>query len=403
MAVTGPFIELPKTGLTSSDLAVVYLKGDKKSEAIARYYQKRRNIPARNIVAINLDAKKTVIGPGKFAVQKKLLDSQLDDSVQALALAWSKPYQVGCMSMSAAFTFGYNVAYCSSSCTKTRTSPYYHSMSVAPYRDFKIRPTMMLAAADVDDAITLIDRGVAADDTQPLARAFLLTTADKRRSVRNVFFDEIRKHFANIYDVQILNANGIQNRNDILFYFTGAVSVPHLNTLTFLPGAMADHLTSAGGQLTDSSQMSAMRWLEAGATGSYGAAIEPCNFVEKFPNPLLAMRHYSYGSTILEAYWKSVYMPGQGNFIGEPLASPFNGYRLVRKKDRIEIHSPVLREGRYRVVANEESLAGLNTPSYLQAINNVSIQSVTPYRRHLEIKPPYQMHYKIERLSSDKR
>ena len=403
MAVTGPFIELPKTGLTSSDLAVVYLKGDKKSEAIARYYQKRRNIPARNIIAINLDAKKTVIGPGKFAVQKKLLDSQLDDSVQALALAWSKPYQVGCMSMSAAFTFGYNVAYCSSSCTKTRTSPYYHSMSVAPYRDFKIRPTMMLAAADVDDAITLIDRGVAADDTQPLARAFLLTTADKRRSVRNVFFDEIRKHFANIYDVQILNANGIQNRNDILFYFTGAVSVPHLNTLTFLPGAMADHLTSAGGQLTDSSQMSAMRWLEAGATGSYGTAIEPCNFVEKFPNPLLAMRHYSYGSTILEAYWKSVYMPGQGNFIGEPLASPFNGYRLVRKKDRIEIHSPVLREGRYRVVANEESLAGLNTPSYLQAINNVSIQSVTPYRRHLEIKPPYQMHYKIERLSSDKR
>ena len=403
MAVTGPFIELPKTGLTSSDLAVVYLKGDKKSEAIARYYQKRRNIPARNIVAINLDAKKTVIGPGEFAVQKKLLDSQLDDSVQALALAWSKPYQVGCMSMSAAFTFGYNVAYCSSSCTKTRTSPYYHSMSVAPYRDFKIRPTMMLAAADVDDAITLIDRGVAADDTQPLARAFLLTTADKRRSVRNVFFDDIRKHFANIYDVQILNSNGIQNRSDILFYFTGAVSVPHLNTLTFLPGAMADHLTSAGGQLTDSSQMSAMRWLEAGATGSYGAAIEPCNFVEKFPNPLLAMRHYSYGSTILEAYWKSVYMPGQGNFIGEPLASPFNGYRLVRKKDRIEIHSPVLREGRYRVVANEESLAGLNTPSYLQAINNVSIQSVTPYRRHLEIKPPYQMHYKIERLSSDKR
>lgn len=403
MAVTGPFIELPKTGLTSSDLAVVYLKGDKKSEAIARYYQKRRNIPARNIVAINLDAKKTVIGPGEFAVQKKLLDSQLDDSVQALALAWSKPYQVGCMSMSAAFTFGYNVAYCSSSCTKTRTSPYYHSMSVAPYRDFKIRPTMMLAAADVDDAITLIDRGVAADDTQPLARAFLLTTADKRRSVRNVFFDEIRKHFANIYDVQILNSNGIQNRSDILFYFTGAVSVPHLNTLTFLPGAMADHLTSAGGQLTDSSQMSAMRWLEAGATGSYGTAIEPCNFVEKFPNPLLAMRHYSYGSTILEAYWKSVYMPGQGNFIGEPLASPFNGYRLVRKKDRIEIHSPVLREGRYRVVANEESLAGLNTPSYLQAINNVSIQSVTPYRRHLEIKRPYHMHYKIERLSSDKR
>jgi len=29
------------------------------------------------------------------------------------------------------------------------------------------------------------------------------------------------------------------------------------------------------------------------------------------------------GDTVLEAYWKSVEMPGQGLFIGEPLARPF--------------------------------------------------------------------------------
>lgn len=161
---------------------------------------------------------------------------------------------------------------------------------------------------------------------------------------------------------------------------------------------MADHLTSAGGQLTDSNQMSAMRWLEAGATGSYGSAIEPCNFVQKFPNPLLAMWHYGFGATMLEAYWKSVHMPGQGNFIGEPLASPFNGYRLLRKVDHIEVRSPILRQGRYRITANEDSLLGLNTPSYLRSMNQISIQSITPYRRHLVLKPPYHVHYKIERL-----
>ena len=29
------------------------------------------------------------------------------------------------------------------------------------------------------------------------------------------------------------------------------------------------------------------------------------------------------GETLIEAYWKSVLMPGQGIFIGEPLAAPW--------------------------------------------------------------------------------
>jgi hypothetical protein len=33
--------------------------------------------------------------------------------------------------------------------------------------------------------------------------------------------------------------------------------------------------------------------------------------------------HYLRGETLLEAYWKSVAMPGQGLFIGEPLARPY--------------------------------------------------------------------------------
>jgi len=69
--------------------------------------------------------------------------------------------------------------------------------------------------------------------------------------------------------------------------------------------------------------MSALRWLEAGATGSYGTVVEPCNLVQKFPNPPVVIGHYLQGETLIEAYWKSVLMPGQGIFIGEPLAEPF--------------------------------------------------------------------------------
>jgi uncharacterized protein (TIGR03790 family) len=69
--------------------------------------------------------------------------------------------------------------------------------------------------------------------------------------------------------------------------------------------------------------MSAIAWLEQGATASYGSISEPCNHVEKFPNISVLMSRYLRGETIMEAYWKSVAMPGQGLFVGEPLARPY--------------------------------------------------------------------------------
>ena len=69
--------------------------------------------------------------------------------------------------------------------------------------------------------------------------------------------------------------------------------------------------------------MSILGWIEAGATGSFGAVTEPCNFPQKFPDPALAMMYYLNGETLIEAYWKSVRRPGQGVFVGEPLAKPF--------------------------------------------------------------------------------
>jgi uncharacterized protein (TIGR03790 family) len=110
---------------------------------------------------------------------------------------------------------------------------------------------------------------------------------------------------------------------DALAYFTGATRVEELPRITFRPGAVADHLTSAGGVLDGGRQMSSLEWLRQGATASYGSVSEPCNHREKFPSPRVFLRHYLRGDSAIEAYWKSVLMPGQGLFIGEPLARPF--------------------------------------------------------------------------------
>jgi uncharacterized protein (TIGR03790 family) len=69
--------------------------------------------------------------------------------------------------------------------------------------------------------------------------------------------------------------------------------------------------------------MSALRWLDAGATASYGTVSEPCNYWQKFPNPAVLLKWYVSGSTAVEAYWKSVAWPSQGLFVGEPLAAPY--------------------------------------------------------------------------------
>ncbi|MGB5323971.1 MAG: TIGR03790 family protein [Pseudomonadales bacterium] len=382
-----PAIELPRSGIQPEQLAVVFLQGDVLSEKIALYYAQQRKIPAKNVAAIALPSTQGVVEPADFAVQKKVLDAKLGEHIQAYALAWAAPYRVGCMSISAAFAFGFDVAYCAQGCKPTRSSPYYSSASVAPYRDFTLRPTMLLAAENFEDAQQLIVRGIAADDTQPVGAAYLLETSDRARSVRKVFFPAVQTSFAQTHRVHLLKQNVLRNASDILFYFTGLSQVEALDTLHFLPGAMADHLTSYGGVLPKSAHMTAMAWLQAGATASYGTAVEPCAFVAKFPNPYLAMLHYGRGDSLLEAYWKSVQMPGQGNFVGEPLAAPFRGYRLRREGRKLRVYSPLLYAGRYRVYASDIGIERIvDEPRLRQG------------QRSIVLEPPFSNVYRIERL-----
>src|ERR1017187_5364949 len=147
---------------------------------------------------------------------------------------------------------------------------------------------MMLAGTNFENIKKLIDRGVSADHTFPTGTAYLLNTPDTTRSVRAINFAQTAKELKGVFPVEVLKANEISNRKDVLFYFTGLPQVPKLETLQFQPGALADHLTSLGGMLTDSTQMSALRWLEAGATASYGTVVEPCSHFQKFPFPGVA-------------------------------------------------------------------------------------------------------------------
>lgn len=317
---------MSSAGVTPETLAIIVNDADPHSRQVARYYQARRRIPAANIIHVSFAPGKPLLSQPAFEKIRKEVVARTPANIQAYALTWAAPYRVECMSITTAFAFGFDKKFCSQNCNTTRPSPYFNSDSRAPYSDHGIRPTMALAGISVEEVKKLIDRGVISDASFPHGTGYLVSTADKARNVRATLYQTILQYLGEKLSLKIVHADDIQNRSDVLFYFTGITKVNGLQTLRFLPGAIADHLTSAGGQLTDSGQMSSLRWLEAGATGSYGAVIEPCNLPGKFPSPGIVMNHYLQGESLIEAYWKSVAMPGEGIFIGEPLARPFGAH-----------------------------------------------------------------------------
>lgn len=341
-------LSLPRTGISADELALLVNDNDPVSVMTGEYYQSARQIPRGNVVHLRFAIGRSTLSEAEFTEIKQRIDATIPAHIQAFAVAWTSPYRVGCMSLTSALAFGYDTAYCSTQCSTTRTSPYFNSPSVYPANDHHIRPAMMLAGSSFARIKALIDRGIAADRSFPDGRAYLLTTHDKARSVRSAYFDLTAQQLDGVFPLEVIDSEAIKNRSDVLFYFTGLDRVQHLETLTFQPGALADHLTSFGGQLTNSSQMSSLAWLDSGATASYGTVVEPCNHPQKFPFPAVAMYHYATGATAIEAYWKSVAWPGEGVFVGEPLARPFAPRLEEVKRGNFEltIYSPV--DGRIR-------------------------------------------------------
>lgn len=308
--------------LTSEQLGVVINEADANSVEVGEYYVQARNIPEQNVVRVSIPDKPHKISVEQFAALKAAVEGFGPD-IQAIVLVWTAPYAVECNSITSALTMGYDAAQCRNTCAVGRQNPYFNSASHQPYSDHRMHISMLLPTESVVQAKALINRGKISGFRQAPASAYLLATTDIARNSRAQFFPKPMY----IRDVQVsikpMRANSIEDVHDVMFYLTGLPVVSKLDTLEFLPGALADHLTSFGGDLLGQQQMSSLRWLEAGATASYGTVSEPCGHWQKFPHPQVMLKNYLSGHTAIETYWKSVAWPAQGLIIGEPLAAPY--------------------------------------------------------------------------------
>lgn len=308
--------------LSAARLGVIYNLDEPGSRELAGFYAARRSIPSENVIGLHL-AGQDVIDPSQFAPLRSLALDQLPAAVQSLALVWSRPYAVGCMSVTTAFAAGYRAAFCEPGCALTAPNPLFDTEGWLPADTVGWWPAMLLPTNDAQLARNLIERGIASDGSAPAGTLYLVRTQDAARNIRAKTYPEVHRNLDGRLRIVELTLPAPGDIPDVIGYFTGAARVDELARIGFRPGAVADHLTSTGGILFGGDQMSALVWLRQGATGSYGSVSEPCNHLEKFPSAGVFFDHYSHGDTLLEAYWKSVEMPGQGLFIGEPLARPY--------------------------------------------------------------------------------
>jgi len=308
-------------GLTAERLGVVYDTDDPASVRVAELYAARRRVPAVNVIGLVVPDR-AVIGRADLARLRGVLLARLPSEVQSLLLVWARPYAVECMSITSAFAAGYQPGFCEPGCARTTLSPLFDAQGWIPADTVGWLPAMLLPTRDEALARAVVERGVRSDGSRPPGTVYLVRTQDAARNVRAAGYADAEA----VTRVRVLEQSTPLHGPlpDAIAYFTGAERVAELHQIGFLPGAVADHLTSTGGVLQGGSQMSALEWLEHGATGSYGSVSEPCNHPGKFPSPAVFLDHYLHGETLLEAYWKSVAMPGQGLFIGEPLARPYS-------------------------------------------------------------------------------
>ena len=338
------FSPLAKAGGSGLNVLVVANSASPDSLDLANYYLQRRQIPPQNLLLVRWTGGRISWNPVQFnnillqPILAALRDRGLSNQIDFVVLSMDFPYRIATPndqnSTTSALFYGFKTNAPGTAGQVCRLAPdsssrYYGSETIfreggpdnTPGHSFL---ATMITGDSLAQAKRYVDRAVAADGTAPTNRIILAKTSDAARNVRFRYFDNT------IFDVRILGGPPIQHL--LMDSFATLTGLGGLQTglagfsaasEAFVPGSLADSLTSFGGQLFETSgQTSLLAFLEAGAAGSYGTVAEPCNYLEKFPDPL-AYLYQMRGFSLAESYYQSLVAPYQGIVVGEPLSAPF--------------------------------------------------------------------------------
>ena len=335
-----------QAGGSGLNLVVVVNQNSPDSLQLGNEYCQLRQVPPQNLFRMTewtrgavtwsrTDFETFLRGP----LLAQLASSGLTNQIQYVLLSKDIPYRIvegdSDNSTTAALFYGFKTntpppPYTPVTCSLPDYSSNSFAFSELPFD--QARPdtadtngfmTFMLTDSSLAAAEAIITRGLAGDSTFPTQTVYLQKTSDWARNVRFFSFDDA------IFDTRVRgDADLVRMTSDFKDFhqagglLTGSAGFS-LPPDAFAPGALGDSMTSFAGYIFENSgQTSLLEFLNAGATASYGTITEPCNWLQKFPDPLVYV-YQRRGFCLAEAYWQSVWNPFQGLFVGEPLSAPF--------------------------------------------------------------------------------
>jgi uncharacterized protein (TIGR03790 family) len=324
-------------GGSGLNTVVVVNRTSSNSCELGNYYCQQRQVPPQNVLFINWPGGNTLWTSNDLQTNlvtpllNMLAANQLTNQIDYLVLSMDIPFQTsfGSTLNSTTSALFYGPRQGDGSDPLGITNSYAASEAVfrqappvgAPGYSFL---ATMITGTSLAQAEQLVDQGVASDGTFPQQPVVLAKSSDNLRNVRYPYFDNAIFN-ANILGVSSIlrtNSDSVAWPNGCLGYQTGLAqfSVPQG---MFVPGPVADSLTSFGGIIFGSNnQTNLLAFINGGATGSYGTVAEPANDTQKFPNPQVYF-YQARGFSLAESYYQSVNVPYLGLMVAEPLAAPF--------------------------------------------------------------------------------
>src|ERR1019366_6740567 len=324
-------------GGSGLNTVVVVNQTSSNSCELGSYYCQQRQVPPQNVLSINWPGGNTLWTSNDFQTNlvvpllNMLATRQLTNQIDYVVLSMDIPFQTSFGSTLDSTTaalfygprlgngsdpFGITNSYAASEAVFRRAPPVG-----APGYAFL---ATMITGDSLARAEQLVDHGVASDVTFPQQPVVLAKSSDPYRNIRYAYFDNA------IFNVNILGVSSILRTNSDLVawpngclgYQTGLAQF-NVPQGMFVPGAVADSLTSFGGVIFGSnSQTNLLAFINGGATGSYGTVAEPANDTQKFPNPQVYF-YQARSFSLAESYYQSVNVPYLGLMVAEPLAAPF--------------------------------------------------------------------------------
>ena len=221
-----------------------------------------------------------------------------------------------------------------------------------------------------DQVIASLDRAANADGSKPTGTVYFEKNNDVRSNTRepqwSIAQTELDARKINWIEESNVPGNTPRNRDDVRGAVVGRSALVLPNGSTYLPGSWADHLTSIGAGFANRGQTKATEFIAAGAAGTSGTVTEPFAFASRFPHSHIHV-YNADGSTLGEAFYKSVQSPDLQLLIGDMLAQSY------ADMPQVQFASAPAEDDVVRGTVQIQASASLNNPDLAYGMDRLGL------------------------------